>query len=79
MNFDLEHDVMKVAAELFTLVLTDAMAERATEAKFNEAVDHAIKDILTRHPDFSPTTVAVAMGVALGRLEERVKRKATRG
>jgi hypothetical protein len=44
MNFDLENDVMNVATELFSLVMAET--KRASEAQFQEAVDHAVRNVL---------------------------------
>jgi hypothetical protein len=65
MDFDLEHDVMNVATELCGLALN----ETATFAQYQEAVDHALSDVLQQHPNFPVELFAFAMGRALGRLE----------
>jgi hypothetical protein len=65
MDFDLEHDVMNTATELFAL----AGQETATKAQYDQAVEDVIDEVLRRHPEFSSELFAFAMGRALGRCE----------
>jgi hypothetical protein len=75
MDFDTEHEVMRVATELFEL----AHQEMETEEQYMAAVDQAASEVLWRHPDFPAHLLFLAMGRALGRrecaLRERMKGK----
>jgi hypothetical protein len=65
MNFDVAHQAVDEATELFEL----ASRETATQAQYDQAVEHVLRDVLDRHPDFSTELFAFAMGRAMGRLE----------
>jgi len=75
MDFDVEHKIISTITELFELALQEA----TTEADYDQAVEHVVREVLSRHPEFSTELMSFAMGVATGRLEgacrERLKRK----
>jgi hypothetical protein len=71
MDFDLEHNVLSSAADLFGF----ALRETTTEAQHRKAVEEIIRDVLERYPNVSAPLLAFAMGRALGRLEGRPREK----
>jgi hypothetical protein len=64
-DFDLEHNVIASATELFGF----ALKETSTESQHRAAVDQIINDVLDRYPEISAVTLAFAMGRALGKFE----------
>ena len=61
MNFDVEHQVLQTATELYELALT----ETETLNQYEDAVDQLSQDVLERHPDFPVNLLVFAMGRAL--------------
>jgi hypothetical protein len=67
MNFDVEHQVLQTATELYELALT----ETETLNQYEDTVEQLSQDVLERHPDFPVNLLVFAMGRALGRIEGR--------
>lgn len=65
MDFDVELKIILTTTELFELALQEA----TTEADYDQAVEHIVRDVLSHHPEFSTALMSFAMGVAVGRLE----------
>jgi hypothetical protein len=74
MNFGVAHQAVDTATALFEL----ASRETATQAQYDQAVEHMLRDVLERYPDFSTELFAFAMGRAMGRLEGSQQRKRER-
>ena len=69
MDFDVEHKIISTITELFELALQEA----TTEADYDQAVEHIVRDVLSHHPGFSTALMSFAMGVAVGRREGRTQ------
>jgi hypothetical protein len=75
MDDDTEFDLSGPVSEMFEMILLEIAETSDRPSEVEAPTKQAIREVRAVYPDLSHDAVALALGRALGRLEERAKWK----
>jgi len=73
---DLEFDLSGPVSEMFEIILLGAADAPRLPSKVEAPMKQAVKEVRAAYPNLSDSALDLALGRALGRIEERAKWKA---
>jgi hypothetical protein len=73
---NLEFDLSGPVSEMFEMILLEAADAPGRPSKVEAPMKQAVKEVRAAYPNLSDSALDLALGRALGRLEERAKWRA---